>query len=408
MVKLLCSLILFLSCAPLSATISRAFDASAFVYQDTKPTPPWGQCKREEESIDPNLYHSQPWDQMDSGTCYAASSAALIYSYWREINPKARPPSAAYLAFQTQLQFRVPVVLNLTWGHTKPNKIGAWLQQGSLVETTTFFSLRRPLIPLEALIGPKERNEAVIINALQQLLPIFERQDPSTINIPEIIQNMNLLPNTSRDKLIELAKDLLVFLSKPDHWIKQPLTEKIFYQRTLLTFFRHRFASETISPKDLPSLRIKIMNTKAQYTSFLANELLHHPRPWIISVHSRTLSHSAKVSKIRTYFPSLHAVTAYGYRCRQGKIEFLIRNSWGGPAMRDLTLGKVKPTPKIYRGDFWIEASLLASYTAKGFLGSLISLTNPARKETQKEDSQMVLSNSQERHGANFYRIEGP
>ena len=61
-----------------------------------------------------------------------------------------------------------------------------------------------------------------------------------------------------------------------------------------------------------------------------------------------------------------HNSIIYGKACKNHKIYYLIRNSWGGPSLKDMTEKRVFLYKK-YSGDFWISGETLKKTWTKNY-----------------------------------------
>ncbi len=348
------------------ANDAKIIDLTSLTVRKTSKIDPYGQCDKEERFVDPYLYATKPLDQKESKTCYAHVAAQLHYSFHCRKTQKPLFLSPTFLAMQYHFggwRFFLPKV-----GKHSATTLSDEMDRASLAFWVLRQSVNGHQVPISYLGEPPYESwaEGQVMEGLYQfVLNYFSQPDLQQPNLENLLSYVVNSEAQIAAKIRSIAKEIYVFLNNRKNWILQPITGKVLHKRTLFAFFQHRFPERG---QLQATLRLPGVYSQGGFVRFLREELAKDTMPWLISVHGDSFfSANASTRSMNIIADSRHSMVVYGYRCQAGRVEFLLRNSWGGASLRELETKLVpREQGKGLKGDFWIEAGLLAEDVAFG------------------------------------------
>lgn len=369
------------------------------------------ECLKDSTTINPIVYHKKVSHQSNLGICYA-HTASLVYSSIyedlfhekHEISPlllslknatkgyKARPFTKA--PFANKLLYFIPI-----YGLESYLIKKHLFKKQSTIEKLTGGRFNRSFRDIKKLPPCSPKNVEGFIYQLTKARAITEginkilfylRKHSTLVSSSDSHKRKKLQKsldrlNFNKINLQELNRYLETF-----GYYRKFKNSKISYIKTLYLFFLNRCQEKNHRNENYSfAYKIKKLSLRNHKKEDLikiidANLNQKNKTPITISYKIQNLLNEKKNN-------FSHSSIIYGKSCKNNKLYFLVRNSWGGPSLKQIKINrknniKLESTVKnILGGDFWITLEgLRATWTKRSgkiYLTKIKSTKNQLRRK---------------------------
>lgn len=351
-------------------------------------------CSGDFEKVDSYLYQSSLLNQKDMGVCYAHSAAQIYNSLYHDIygesvlvsplslslNESAfgyKSGSFRHASLRQKLLWMIPV---LGWSDLlakkqlkSPKLID--LLDGGFCEKTLKDTKKFKICPHGAIenflsICGQEQGREMMLDIMHKYVRwAYYYSKQTGISFPPSPAYFRL-PNAATDQCVSQAQirlwALYDFLRK--HPLeKHPVSGKPHAKRNVVMFLQNLCKSQSlknlVSGKDY---KIKHVSDSAFRVSDALWAHLSTNRSTRLAEIGYCVKYLQHGHSQKGCGP--HSSVVYGVACRQGRREFLIRNSWGGMTLAEqrrrgnlpLDEEKISRHDRM-RGDFWVTEGYLST-----------------------------------------------